>query len=565
MPKKSVSKSSANDGPKSALIYARVSSKEQEKEGFSIPAQLKLLHGYAVEHGLEAVQEFVDVETAKQTGRTHFEKMVRYVKAHPSVRILLVEKTDRLYRNLRDWVTLDELDIEIHLVKEGIVLSRESRSSEKFVHGIKVLMAKNYVDNLSEEARKGMQEKADQGIWPSCAPLGYINVTGPDGKKCIAPDPRVAGQVTRLFEWYATGTLSVKEATAKAHAEGLIYPRTGARISTSDIHRILRKRIYTGDFDWKGERYAGRHQPLVTRELWDRVQDVLDGRFVSKVQTRTKRNFAFTGLITCGHCGCSVVGEMKKGRYVYYHCTGFKGKCPGPYVREEALEAKFSELLGKLSFSDDVLAWLTRALKESHADEKQEHDAAIARLQTEYDRLKRRVQTAYLDKLDGRIEAAFFDQMSESWRAEQDRCLSEMKWHQTADQSYMNEGVGLLELASKARQLFASRGSDDKRRLLNFVLSNCVWKDGELTAEFKQPFDLLAETSGWDPPDGDGGGGENGEKSKWRRERDCASRDKSAIKSRHYQLGILALCTTGVVCRLELAEVRVPAGSRKQS
>ena len=83
---------------------------------------------------------------------------------------MLVEKTDRLYRNLKDWVTLDELDIEMHFPKEGVVLSRESRSSEKFMHGIKVLMAKNYIDNLSEEARKGMLEKAEQGIWPSlCA------------------------------------------------------------------------------------------------------------------------------------------------------------------------------------------------------------------------------------------------------------------------------------------------------------------------------------------------------------------------------------------------------------
>ena len=109
----------------------------------------------------------MDVETAKQTGRTAFGEMVAYLKAHPSVRVMLVEKTDRLYRNLKDWVTVDELDVEIHFPKEGVVLSRESRSSEKFMHGIKVLMAKNYIDNLSEEARKGMQEKAEQGIWPT--------------------------------------------------------------------------------------------------------------------------------------------------------------------------------------------------------------------------------------------------------------------------------------------------------------------------------------------------------------------------------------------------------------
>jgi site-specific DNA recombinase len=103
------------------------------------------------------------------------------------------------YRNLKDWVRLDELDIEIHLVKEGIILSRDSRSSEKFVHGIKVLMAKNYIDNLSEEARKGMQEKAEQGIWPTVAPLGYLNVMGPDGKKIIVTDPKSAPVIAHLF------------------------------------------------------------------------------------------------------------------------------------------------------------------------------------------------------------------------------------------------------------------------------------------------------------------------------------------------------------------------------
>ena len=162
---------------KQAVIYARVSSKEQEKEGFSIPAQLKLLKEYAAANGFAVAQEYVDVETAKQTGRAAFGEMVAYLKAHPSVRVMLVEKTDRLYRNLKDWVTVDELDVEMHFPKEGVVLSRESRSSEKFMHGIKVLMAKNYIDNLSEETRKGMTEKAEQGYWPSVAPLGYRNVT----------------------------------------------------------------------------------------------------------------------------------------------------------------------------------------------------------------------------------------------------------------------------------------------------------------------------------------------------------------------------------------------------
>jgi hypothetical protein len=127
MKKASKSTPSASEpARRQAVIYARVSSKEQEKEGFSIPAQLKLLREYAAANSLAVAQEYVDVETAKQTGRAAFGEMVAYLKSHPSVRVMLVEKTDRLYRNLKDWVTLDELDVEMHFPKEGVVLSRSA-------------------------------------------------------------------------------------------------------------------------------------------------------------------------------------------------------------------------------------------------------------------------------------------------------------------------------------------------------------------------------------------------------------------------------------------------------
>src|SRR3954471_5329729 len=120
---------------RSAVLYARVSSKDQEREGFSIPAQLDLLRSYAAGCQLKIAEEFVDVETAKQAGRAAFGQMVAVARKQPGRIAVLVEKTDRLYRNLRDWVTIDELDAEIHLVKENVVLSPESRSHEKFMHG----------------------------------------------------------------------------------------------------------------------------------------------------------------------------------------------------------------------------------------------------------------------------------------------------------------------------------------------------------------------------------------------------------------------------------------------
>lgn len=166
-----------------SIIYARVSSKEQEQEqeqeGYSIPAQLKLLNDYALKNGYKVVKEFVDVETAKRAGRENFNLMVEFLKKNTDAKAILCEKTDRLSRNFRDIATLDDLvnqqNLSIILVKENTIISRDSKSHEKFIFGIKALMAKNYIDNLSEETRKGMLEKAEQGIYPSCAPLGYKN------------------------------------------------------------------------------------------------------------------------------------------------------------------------------------------------------------------------------------------------------------------------------------------------------------------------------------------------------------------------------------------------------
>ena len=131
---------------------------------------------------------------------------------------------------------------------------------------------------------------------------------------------------------------------------------------------------------------------------------------------RMTHDLAFSALIACGHCGCSLVGEIKKQRYVYYHCTGYADKCQGnptscrrKYVREELLERQFTELLGRLRFDDEVLVWVREALRASHADQRREHREAIERLRAEYDRLERRIEAMYINKLDGKIGADFYD------------------------------------------------------------------------------------------------------------------------------------------------------------
>ncbi len=137
-----------------AIAYARVSSREQEREGYSIPAQRRLLSEYARAKAFSTKREFVDIESAKNPGRKEFNKMLRLLETDDTCRVVLVEKTDRLYRNRADALAFEALiekrGVEIHLVKEGRVISKESRSQDKFMHDIHVAVAKHYVENLKK-------------------------------------------------------------------------------------------------------------------------------------------------------------------------------------------------------------------------------------------------------------------------------------------------------------------------------------------------------------------------------------------------------------------------------
>ena len=485
----------ANEEPAQAVLYARVSSKEQEREGYSIPSQLKLLRDYALQQDLEIAQEFIDVETAKQAGRGNFGEMLKFLARDRKCRVLLVEKTDRLYRNLKDWISIDELELEIHFVKENVVLSHSSRSAEKFMHGIKVLMAKNYIDNLAEEVSKGLREKAEQGMWPSYSPLGYRNVVGEDGRHGIEPDPERAPLVKQLFEWYATGQHSLKDIGRLSRQAGLGFRKSGTLIPATTVHKILRNRVYSGEFSWKGRRYPGSYQPLISKELYEQVQEVLDGRGARRPKRRRHR-FAFSGLVRCGHCGCSMTGETHKGRYVYYRCTGYKGRCPEKYAREEAISGQFAELLRGLRLDADVKEFLTKALRQSHRDEKRFHDEALARLSAEHDQLQKRLDQMYVDKLDGKISVSFYERKAGEWRADQDRIGESIRGHRRADRSYADAGIELLELASGAHDAFLRQGSEERRRLLQLVVSNSTWKHGRLAVQLHPPLDLILVEAG---------------------------------------------------------------------
>jgi site-specific DNA recombinase len=489
-----------------AVLYVRVSSKEQE-QGFSIPAQRKLLTEYARQLGLSVIRDFEDVETAKRAGRTAFGEMVEFLREKEAPRpILLVEKTDRLYRNIKDWVTIDDLGVAVHLVKEGVVLSQDSRSSEKFMHGIRVLMAKNYIDNLSEEVRKGMREKAEQGHWPAVAHLGYRNNTT---TRRIEIDPERGPLVAKLFEWYARGDVSLKELTRRAFSIGLTHNRSRSgprRITKSEVHRLLRNPIYVGDFRWNGDLYRGSHEPLVSREVFEAVQDVFEQANRPKY---TKHRHAFAGLLNCALCGCSITAERKKQRYVYYHCTGFKGRCGNTYIREEELSQQFEEVVRKIQIPGEVADAIAETLRTSQADKERFHRTAVMQLQQRYLSVQNKLDRAYDDRLSGHITDELWTRKSVEWQRELEEIRRETSRHEKASSDYSVTGSKILELAKNAHSLFIQQDPTQQARLLKILLSNCSFDRGSLSPTYTKPFDLFVV------------GNKNGD---WRREWDSNPR-----------------------------------------
>jgi site-specific DNA recombinase len=485
----------------SAVIYARVSSKDQEREGYSIPAQLKLLREYALKNNLQVVREFIDVESAKIAGRQQFGEMLRFFKAESSCRTLIVEKTDRLYRNFRDYLTLEDLDVEIHLPKEGQIISKEAKSQAKLIHGIQVVMARNYIDNLREEVRKGMREKAEQGIYPSRPPLGYLNNKL---QHTIEVDPAKAPLAKRMFELYASGKYSLSTLRTK------IKDEFGQNLAKGYLERLLKNPFYVGLFIWEEKTYKGTHTPLISTEQFNGVQSVFRGYGKPKYG---KHDFAFRGLLHCAYDNCLVTAELKKNKYTYYRCTGSRGTCSLPYFREEELGDRLGQILKDIFIPDKILAQLERLLLADKGNQDVQQKQQAERLQLRLAGVRRRLEQAYLDKLDGKITEEFWVRHSGAWQQEEQQILLAIQGLEQASPDRILDGVRILELANKAYFLYLKQPPVEKAKLLRIVLSNCTIDSASVYPTYRKPFDLILQHA------------KNGE---WRARRDSNSRPSAS-------------------------------------
>jgi len=470
---------------KSGVSYARVSSKEQE-QGYSLDSQVRTLSDYATSKGVRIAREFRYAESAKEQGRKHFNAMLNYLRQHPDVRIVLVEKTDRLCRNLKDFVLVEslveELGLEIHLVKEGQVLRTDSKSQDKLVQGMFALLARNYIQNLQEEILKGQIIKAEKGQYPGRARFGYAHNRE---LRTIVAHPTNARVVKLMFKLCATGEYTI------AALRTALKEQTGATISKSNLQRMLRSRFYLGVFRWRGREYKGIHPPLVDFTTFERVQDIISGRCKPK---QSRHNFAFSSLLNCAEDGCTITGLCAKSKYVYYRCSFGRGKHNFPYIPEPKLAEMLGSVLKPIEIPSDVAQSIMASVGEHQAKTELMRQEKITFLNQQLAVLKSRQQKAYRDKLDGFIDEGFWRANMEQWSVEEMQVQEALECTSRAVSRHQVTCVQkVLELAQVAHSMYFTLDHAGRGKLLKITLSNCATDGISLFPSYSKPFDLIAE------------------------------------------------------------------------
>ena len=251
------------------VIYARVSTKEQQDEGYSIPAQLKAIRAFCAEQGFTPLAEFIEAESAGRQGRTKFGQMVAFLASNTTCKTVVAHKLDRLYRNFSDQVALDE---ELGVRARYVVGDVPNTPQGELSRDVQLSVAKYYLGNLRDEVKKGMEEKVAQGGWPHLAPTGYRN---DKETRTIVVLPQVAPLVRFAFERYSTGEVSLLTLSNELYGRGF-RSRGGNKMSASALHVLLKNPIYCGVVRYKGVEYPGAHEPIISRELFDAVAGVFE-------------------------------------------------------------------------------------------------------------------------------------------------------------------------------------------------------------------------------------------------------------------------------------------------
>jgi site-specific DNA recombinase len=492
------------------VIYLRVSTKEQAEkdlteEGFSIAAQREACVRRIRDEGWELVDEYVDKgESARTADRPRLRAMLARVAEDGDVEAVVVHKVDRLARNMEDHIAIRALLRRRAVALVSVTENLDETASGRLVEGIHALMAEFYSANLASEVRKGMGQKAKLGGYPHKAPLGYLNVREPIGGRQVAhivPDPERAPLVRAAFELYASEEWTVERLAHEMADRGLRNRgRSGhyaaKAVTVSGLARLLAHRAYVGIVEWDGIEYEGGHDPLVERDTFDKVQELLAARAMRGTRERRHHHY-LKGVLVCGVCGRRLSIQRSKGTYTYFYCLGQKDRrngtgCQERYVAADQLEAEVEDLYGRIEVPDDWAEGLRQAIATEvathHEDTTAERELLAQRHEhAESERFK--LMEAYYANA---IDVAML-------RHEQERIGAELRAiesRQATLDARLDDWQEVMDLALRFSTRCATaylRGSDRIRRLFNAaVLEDVRVRDGHVVeAAYREPFDLL--------------------------------------------------------------------------
>src|SRR3990167_8092292 len=342
--------------PQKFFLYARKSTDVEDKQVRSIEDQLIELREFAKREDILIVDELIEKQSAKIPGRPIFNSMIGRIE-HNEASGILSWNPDRLARNSVDGGKI------IYLIDTGKIKFLkfptfwfEPTPQGKFMLNLAFGQSKYYVDSLSENTKRGLRQKVRIGEYPSLAPIGYTN----DRSKIIV-DETNAPLVKKLYALCAEGKYSLLELIKLATAFGLVSKRQKKPLSFSNVHRVLTNPFYYGLFVYKGEIFQGSHSPIIDKDLFDKVQEVI--KFKSKPIINKNHYFVFRGFIRCGECGCQITAEAQRG-HAYYHCTKKRGPCAqSKYVREENLAQQVKEAIEKVALDDGLFSPMMKELE----------------------------------------------------------------------------------------------------------------------------------------------------------------------------------------------------------
>lgn len=484
------------------VIWARVSSREQ-REGYSIDAQLRACRAKAEREGWAVAREFVVAESAKRGAeRVAFNEMYEWVRRNArkdGVKVILSHKLDRVCRNMRDAVRMQELEDKVGVELSFVDNEFGPGAAGALSFNVMAAVAQYYSDNLRTEVIKGQLEKARQGWFPVGAPYGYVN--SPDRNEPIQPHPTESKAILRIFDLYSRGGMTFELLAEKLAAEGHVYRATQPRFARTALSYILNNRFYVGDLIWNGETFQGKHRPLVDRATFQRCQDILNGknRRIGKPQIPLAG-----GLLRCAHCGCAITGERIRKRlagggvneHVYYRCANNDPPADHPKVRwrADALERAIVEDLSTMRIvCPDIAAWFRTTLAAAFKDiAARRHDQrqTLTRKQAELAAMKERLLAGYLagsiDEGTFQAKSAEINGQLAATRDNLDRCGD-------IDTSRGDNALAVFDWSQEAATAWQGSNSEQKRAILDAVSLNRTLSATTLCVQKRRPLGDLAE------------------------------------------------------------------------